>query len=102
MEKFSQFRDRGMLDIFSSMKKASVESDLTCFHRLWHRAFPSHPNRTSGPLPTFPYIPLLLSAPVAHRGLSDILPGPPMAAYWVPRKEGFSVVYIGYSKHLVD
>lgn len=103
MEKFSQFRDRGM---FSDQANHSwiflaghADQHL---NRLGHRAVPPHSIRATWPAGSPSHLPILLPLASLHICHIDLFSGPAMAPHRFSGQEGSAVVYTWRAQHLVD
>lgn len=99
MEKFSQYRDKGMTATQPSVQNEEGLIDLS---RIWHCPILADTYQALWHLPTLPYLPLLLSRASVAVLLHNIFLLPTMATYRSPQQESFSLLYIRCSGNLVD
>ena len=99
MEKFSQYRDRGTLWIFSLF--LGVDRLRLTGYRVWHCAFPTYTNHSLRHRSAIPYLPLYnASASTTHRHIVLLLLFT-MVTNWTSWKEGGALGNTGCAWYLV-
>jgi hypothetical protein len=97
MEKFSQFRDRGLSEIFFMLLGHANTGD-----RFRHCAFPPHSYFSLGLCAAATRIPILLPPSTSYICVPELLLCSAMATHWFAGEEGVAMVYTRRAEPVVD